>query len=123
MMAATTVLGAVASAQAASYDGSCDYDEACLYRYQDYSGGIYDTLNSKTSYAGTYYGTSVAVDNTVSSAKNKDPNSNLWLYQYDNWAGDTWGLPAGSSTNFSSSFDNLASSHCWTGATAGCPGG
>lgn len=123
LLTATSLFGSVASAQAASYDGSCDYDEACLYRNLDHSGGLYDTLLSKTSYTGTYYGTSTAIDNTVSSARNKDPNSNLWLYQYNNWAGDRWGLPAGASTNFSGSFDNMPSSHCWSGATPGCPAG
>jgi hypothetical protein len=123
VMAVAAVFGAVTPAQAASYDGSCNVDEACLYRYQDYTGGIYDTLYSKQEYTGTYYGTSVAINNTVSSVKNRDSNNNLWLYQNAYWSGDSWGVPAGASTNFSSSFDNVPSSHCWSGATAGCPAG
>ncbi|MFC8669427.1 MULTISPECIES: peptidase inhibitor family I36 protein [Streptomyces] len=123
-MSVAAVFAAITPAQAASYDGSCNVDEACLYRNLDYAGGVYDTLNSKKTYSGmTYYGTSTATDNSVSSAKNRDPDSNLWFYSGTNWTGDSWGLPAGSNTNFSSSFENTPSSHCWSGATAGCPAG
>ncbi|MFI6487414.1 peptidase inhibitor family I36 protein [Streptomyces sp. NPDC050564] len=124
VMSVAAVFAAMTPAQAASNDGTCNTDEACIYRLLDYSGGIYDTLSSKKSYSGlVFHGTSTTIDNKASSARNKDPDSNLWFYQLDNWAGDTWGLPAGSSTNFSGSDDNKWSSHCWTGATAGCPGG
>ncbi|NEB77730.1 hypothetical protein G3I40_21305 [Streptomyces sp. SID14478] len=123
-LSVAAVVGALAApAQAASYDGSCNADEACLYRYADYTGGIYDTIQSKQSYTGTYYGTSVAIDNTVSSVKNRDTSDNLWLYQNAYWSGDTWGVPKGASTNLGGSFDNMPSSHCWSPATSGCPGG
>ncbi|WP_028802976.1 peptidase inhibitor family I36 protein [Streptomyces sp. 142MFCol3.1] len=123
-MSVAAVLAATTPAQAASNDGTCNTDEACIYRLADYSGGIYDTLSSKKSYSGlVFHGTSTTIDNKASAAKNRDPDNNLWFYQLDNWAGDRWGVPAGASTNFTGSDDNKWSSHCWSGATAGCPGG
>ncbi|MGW7254204.1 peptidase inhibitor family I36 protein [Streptomyces sp. NPDC054834] len=124
VMSVAGVFAAMTPAQAASNDGTCNTGEACIYRLQDYAGGIYDTLSSKKSYSGlVFHGTSTTIDNKASSARNKDANHNLWFYQLDNWAGDTWGLPPGASTNFSGSDDNKWSSHCWTYSTAGCPGG
>ncbi|WP_328495240.1 hypothetical protein OHS59_22745 [Streptomyces sp. NBC_00414] len=122
-MSVAVVFTAVSPAQADSNNGRCDVGEACLYRYADSAGGHYDTLSSKKNYSGmVYYGTSVAVDNTVSSAFNYDVDSNLWFYQYNNWSGDYWGLTAITGTNFGSAFDNKPSSHCWS-STSGCPTG
>ncbi|WDV49063.1 hypothetical protein PV963_30215 [Streptomyces coeruleorubidus] len=93
-----------------------------MYRLANYSGGLYDTLYSKTNYSGsTYYGTGTALDNTVSSVKNMDPDTLLHFYQHSGYTGALNAIPPGDHINqVSLSLDNAASSHCF-GSNSACP--
>lgn len=124
LASAALAFGFSGTASAGSYNGVCESSgggEACLYRLENYSGGLYDTLYSKSSYDGsTYYGTSTAIDNTVSSVKNMDPDTLLYLYQYSGYTGALTGIPPGDYINQLGSSDNTTSSHCF-GSNSACP--
>lgn len=126
MAGVALVAGLAGTASAASYNGVCESSgggEACLYRYDLLTGALYDTLYSKSDYGtSTYYGTSVEINNSVSSAENMDPDTALKLWQYGGYSGQVLVIPAGSSIgNFViPDFDNRASSHCFV-SNAACP--
>jgi hypothetical protein len=125
--AGALIAGGTATASAGSYNGSCETSnggEICLYRYANFGGGLYDTLYSKTSYPGsTYYGTSVLIDNTISSVKNRDYVNAIDVYTGENYTGSRThadpGLDLWDMAVFSD--DNAISSHCFEN-NAYCPG-
>ncbi|MFD7442404.1 peptidase inhibitor family I36 protein [Streptomyces sp. NPDC059909] len=125
--AGALVVGATGTASAGSYNGSCESSnggEICLYRYADFGGGIYDTLYSKTSYPGsTYYGTSVLIDNTISSVKNRDYVNAIDVYTGQNYTGARTHADPGLDLENMAVFgdDNAISSHCFEN-NAYCPG-
>ncbi|WP_328944175.1 peptidase inhibitor family I36 protein [Streptomyces sp. NBC_00250] len=124
--AAVLSIGAFAApAQAASYDGVCNSSgggEICLYRDANASGPIYDTLYSKPSYTGTYYGTGISINDSVTSVKNLDPDTNAELYTNGNYTGDHTTAWSNATLNDLESWtDNLVSSHCFW-SNAACPG-
>ncbi|MFB8029218.1 peptidase inhibitor family I36 protein [Streptomyces sp. NPDC056465] len=110
--------------EAASYDGVCNSSgggEICLYRDANASGIVYDTLYSKPSYTGTYFGTSISIDNSVTSVKNLDPDTTAYLFTNANYTGDYATAWAGATLNdLSSATDNKVSSHCFW-SNAACP--
>lgn len=112
------------TSHAASYNGTCESSnggEVCLYRNSDYSGGLYDTLYSKPDYSGTYYGTNTSIDNSVSSSRNRDPDTTVWFFRYENYTGFSLGLSGGGSQNWAAlGEDNTWSSHCFASNSA-CP--
>ncbi|MFG3142773.1 peptidase inhibitor family I36 protein [Streptomyces sp. NPDC048211] len=111
-------------AQAASYDGTCNSSgggEICLYRDANVKGVLYDTLYSKPSYTGTYFGTSVSINDSVTSAKNMDPDTNAYVFTNPNYTGVNRVLWTGTIYNdFESDLDNKISSHCFAN-NASCP--
>ncbi|MQS38824.1 peptidase inhibitor family I36 protein [Streptomyces katsurahamanus] len=122
----SVLLGFVAIASpagAASYDGTCNSSnggEICLYRDANAVGPIYDTLYSKPTYTGTYYGTNISIDNSVTSLRNLDPDTNVELYNNPNYTGESTSIWSGSIFGDLQSSDNRASSHCfWNNAA--CP--
>ncbi|MEV3873594.1 peptidase inhibitor family I36 protein [Streptomyces sp. NPDC049906] len=96
--------------------------EVCLYDANNQSGRVYDTLYSKPSYTGTYYGTNVGIDNTVNSTWNRDPDTTVSFYQFANYSGLGLGQLGGGKTNWSQfGEENSWSSHCFANNPA-CPG-
>ncbi|MFE5485703.1 peptidase inhibitor family I36 protein [Streptomyces sp. NPDC056527] len=126
--AGALVAGATGTADAASYNGSCESagGEICLYRYANYTGGLYDTIYSKTNYNGsTYYGTSVLIDNTVSSVKNRDGVNSIEVWTGQNYTGlrvhadpglNLWDM----AVFWDGQTDDAISSHCFS-SNAYCP--
>ncbi|MBO0913935.1 peptidase inhibitor family I36 protein [Streptomyces laculatispora] len=124
--AGALLAGAAGTASAGSYNGSCESagGEICLYRNANFGGGLYDTVYSKTNYSGsTYYGTSVLIDNTISSVKNRDYVNAIDVYTGQNYTGarthadpglDLWDMAVFGD-------DNAVSSHCFEN-NAYCPG-
>ncbi|MFF1847782.1 peptidase inhibitor family I36 protein [Streptomyces sp. NPDC058232] len=125
--AGALIAGAAGTASAGSYNGSCESSgggEICLYRYADLGGNLYDTLYSKTNYNGsTYYGTSVLIDNTVSSVHNRDPINAIDVYTGQNYTGARTHADGGLTLWDMAIFgdDNAISSHCFEN-NAYCPG-
>ncbi|MCT4356586.1 peptidase inhibitor family I36 protein [Streptomyces sp. Je 1-79] len=126
--AGALIAGATGTASAGSYNGSCESagGEICLYRYADFGGALYDTIYSKTNYNGsTYFGTSVLLDNTVSSVKNRDYVNDIDVYTGQNYTGLRVHADAGLDLEDMSWFwdgatDNAVSSHCFS-SNAYCP--
>jgi hypothetical protein len=122
--AAALTVGMAGTASAGSYNGVCESaggGEACLYYQYDYTGWVYDTLYSKTSYTGTYYGTDLTINDTVGAVWNRDPDNTLKLFTGTNYTGSLKAVGAGAKFNtVNTSFANAFSSHCWT-SNAGCP--
>ncbi|MFD5229168.1 peptidase inhibitor family I36 protein [Streptomyces qaidamensis] len=123
LASAALVLGFSGTASAGSYNGVCESSgggEVCIYRLANFSGGLYDTLYSKSTYSGsTYYGTSTAIDNTMSSVKNMDTDTLVYFYQYSGYTGALVGIPPGERIDQVPN-DNTASSHCF-GSNSACP--
>lgn len=113
-----------APAQAASYDGTCNSSnggEICLYRDANAQGIVYDTLYSKPSYTGTYYGTSISINDSVTSIKNLDPDTTAYAFTNTNYTGDYAAAWSGATLNDLESWtDNKLSSHCFVN-NAACP--
>ncbi|WP_078585544.1 peptidase inhibitor family I36 protein [Streptomyces anulatus] len=122
--AALGVMAFATPAGAASYDGSCQSSnggEVCLYRDASARGIVYDTLYSKPSYTGTYYGTSVSINNSVTSVKNLDPDTNVELFTNENYTGNQTTAWSGATLHQLSSLTNdKLSSHCFWNNSA-CP--
>ncbi|MGC0331553.1 hypothetical protein RKD23_004543 [Streptomyces sp. SAI-170] len=127
--AGALIAGGTATASAGSYNGSCETSnggEICLYRYANYGGALYDTIYSKTNYDGsTYYGTSVLLNNTVSSVKNRDYVNSIETFTGENYTGlrvhadpglDLWDM----AVFWDGQTDNAMSSHCFS-SNAYCP--
>ncbi|MFF1847783.1 peptidase inhibitor family I36 protein [Streptomyces sp. NPDC058232] len=126
--AGALIAGAAGTASAGSYNGSCESTggEICLYRYANYTGGLYDTIYSKTNYNGsTYYGTSVLIDNTVSSVHNRDAINSIDVFTGQNYTGlrvhadeglSLWDM----SVFWDGATDDAISSHCFS-SNAYCP--
>ncbi|MFD7431152.1 peptidase inhibitor family I36 protein [Streptomyces sp. NPDC091387] len=115
-----------ASAAAASYDGSCGADnggEICLYRDAGYTGGIYDTIHSLSNYTSyyTYHGTSIQLNNSVSSAWNRDPDTGARIFANAGYSGPQVYLSGnGYVYNMAEAgLNDVASSHCFTNVS-GC---
>ncbi|MFE7357717.1 peptidase inhibitor family I36 protein [Streptomyces sp. NPDC057543] len=124
MSAMLGVVALASPAEAASYDGVCNSSsggEICLYRDANAVGPIYDTLYSKPSYTGTYYGTSISINDSVTSVKNLDPDTSAYMFTNTNYTGDYATAWSGATLNHLSSLtDNKLSSHCfWNNAA--CP--
>ncbi|MCX4979635.1 peptidase inhibitor family I36 protein [Streptomyces sp. NBC_00572] len=127
---ASAVLGIAAfaaPAHAASYDGVCNSSsggEICLYRDKDAQGPIYDTLYSKPSYTGTYYGTGISINDSVTSIKNLDPDTDAMVFTNANYTGDDsmiWSGATFHDMGYGSPWmDNSISSHCFINNSA-CP--
>lgn len=122
--AAALTVGMAGTASAGSYNGVCESaggGEACLYYTYDYAGWVYDTLYSKPSYTGTYYGTEMPINDSVGSVWNRDPDSSLKLFTGANYTGSVKVVPGGGKFNaLNTIFNNAFSSHCFTSNT-GCP--
>lgn len=124
--AGALLAGAAGTAGAASYNGSCESagGEICLYRYANFTGNLYDTIYSKTNYNGsTYYGTSVLIDNTISSVRNRDYVNAIDVYTGQNYTGSRTHADPGLELWDMAVFgdDNAISSHCFEN-NAYCPG-
>ncbi|WP_329119857.1 peptidase inhibitor family I36 protein [Streptomyces sp. NBC_01353] len=124
--AGALIAGAAGTANAASYNGSCESagGEICLYRLADFTGGLYDTIYSKTNYNGsTYYGTSTLIDNTVSSVRNRDSVNAIDVYTGQNYTGTRTHADPGLTLWDMAVWDddNEISSHCFEN-NAYCPG-
>ncbi|WP_380282626.1 peptidase inhibitor family I36 protein [Kitasatospora purpeofusca] len=122
-IATSAVLASPASA--ASYDGFCDASdggEACLYYLSNFSGPIYDTLHSKYSYTGTFYGTETYINNEVASVWNRDTVNWLTLYDNTGYTGAKVAVAPGGYIAYLSDygFANRASSHCFSNVSS-CP--
>ncbi|MCX4772926.1 peptidase inhibitor family I36 protein [Streptomyces sp. NBC_01260] len=126
--AGALLAGAAGTASAGSYNGSCESagGEICLYRYANFGGSLYDTVYSKTNYSGsTYYGTSVLIDNTISSVKNRDYINSIDVFTGQNYTGlqvhadpglDLWDM----AVFWDGATDDAISSHCFS-SNAYCP--
>ncbi|WP_329245381.1 hypothetical protein [Streptomyces canus] len=110
-------------AYAGSYNGVCESSnggEVCLHKENDINSAVYDTLYSKTSYAGsTFYGTSTPIDNNTGGAENKDPDNSVKLFSGQNYTGISLSVASGHSVGYLKSYYSV-SSHCFTSNTA-CP--
>ena len=114
-------LAFTAPSHAASYNGVCESSgggEVCLYYGSSFNGGLYDTLYSKDSYTGTFYGTSTPINDNVSSVVNKDPDTPVKFFSGTGYTGYLETVGAGSSKSLT--YKNAASSHCFT-SNAACP--
>ncbi|WP_368857953.1 peptidase inhibitor family I36 protein [Streptomyces sp. 43Y-GA-1] len=112
------------NAVAASYNGVCESSnggEICLYDARDTTGRVYDTLYSKASYTGTYYGTDISIDNSINSTWNRDPDTIVWFFKGANYTGLSMGNSPGWKANWSGAEGNAWSSHCFANNSA-CPG-
>ena len=125
-LAAGFAMAGSSSAFAASYDGSCGDDnggEICLYKDAGYSGGIYDTVHSLSNYTSyyTYWNSSDKINNTVSSAWNRDPNTGARIYANAGYSGPQVYLSGnGYVYNMAEAgLNDMASSHCFTNVN-GC---
>ena len=126
---AAAVVGTVAlavPAQATSYNGKCESSgggEICLYKDANFTGGLYDTLYSKPSYTGTYYGTNTSINNSVTSVINKDPSHTAFLFDGANYTGESTTIGNGGSyadLGYGGIMNNRASSHCFIN-NVNCP--
>ncbi len=115
---------ATGTAHAGSYDGTCESSnggEVCLYNSASYSGGLYDTLFSKPTYTGTYFGTNTSIDNTVSSSWNRDPDTTVYFFRNANYTGFSLGQLGGGRQNWDALSEGSDwSSHCFAN-NASCP--
>ncbi|KMS74608.1 hypothetical protein ACM01_13445 [Streptomyces viridochromogenes] len=95
--------------------------EVCLYDASNTTGRVYDTLYSKPTYSGTYYGTNVGIDNTVNSTWNRDPDTYVYFWQFANYSGLGLGQAGGTKENWGDlSEANSWSSHCFS-SNSTCP--
>lgn len=122
-VAFTATVAFAGSASAGSYNGVCESSnggEVCLYDSNNNTGRVYDTLYSKASYTGTYYGTNIGINDTVTSTWNRDPDTEVTFYAGANYTGTAMGNVPGWKVNWEGGWSDKWSSHCFAN-NAACP--
>lgn len=112
VLTAAFMAGTAATAQAASWDGSCNDSEVCMYRLTYKDGGIADTPNNNSNYVGFYFSSGYTLNDRTSSIQN---NANF--YDVTHWTdagGYGYRLDTGTNTtrnSLNATYDNKFSSH------------
>ncbi|MFJ8042845.1 peptidase inhibitor family I36 protein [Kitasatospora sp. NPDC096147] len=110
--AAALTSGMTGTASAATGDGVCDSGEFCLYYGRDFTGHVFDTTASRSSYIGlSYPGTSIRLLDGVGSWWNRT-DTRVEVFENSNYAGaGTLIAPGSRSVN---TYRHSAASH-WIG--------
>lgn len=119
MMSAIAIAGAfvaMASAPAmADMDGSCNTGDICVYQHGNWVGSKLDTPYDLWNYSGRYYvGSSVPLNDSVSSMNNFGRSWGITFYTDANYRGSWHWIPEWSKYN--AAFNDAYSSHSWDGS-------
>ncbi len=109
----------VASAQAASHDGTCNGQyggngELCLYYNSNQAGAIHDFAADVSNFAGYTFigpgaGAGTGVKNNAASVTNKNGLRSATVYYNSNYVGASDYVAAWTSMNLSATYNNNAS--------------
>ncbi len=94
----------------------CPLTKVCIWDYDGLSGDWWYTGGNNYLYHDDdWFGTTETIDNDAESAHNNGTSGRgVYFFWYSGYYGPSWCLPKGEVTDFSSSWDNQASSHLWS---------